>query len=108
MIRILFKLAAVSVLSITLWTIPSFAQNKQFDFDGDTIVVDPKTGKSKSVESLSFKAGIAEARIDQYLVESRFMVRSGLEQAFKDYRVCFRDWNHRKEANGWLTTQTPS
>jgi hypothetical protein len=96
--RKIFKLTAALVLLITLGIIPSFAQNKELDFEGDTIVVDPKTGKSRSVESLSFKAGVAEARINQYLAESRFKVRSGLEQAFKDYRVWFREWNHRKEA----------
>src|SRR5262245_6275437 len=73
------------------------AQQKDFEFEGDVIEVDPTTGNSPSVESLSFKVGISEARINQYLNESRFRVRSGLEQAFKDYRVWFRTFNQREE-----------
>jgi hypothetical protein len=72
-------------------------ETKDLEFEGDTITVSPKTKESPSLESMSVKVGIAETRINDYLNESRFKVRSGLEQAFRDYRAMHHSWEDQEK-----------
>jgi hypothetical protein len=71
-----------------LLAIDTGESQRDFEFEGDNI---------EDIDVLSAKEASSAAKIDQYLNESRFKVRSGLEQAFKDYRVWFRDWNERED-----------
>jgi hypothetical protein len=72
--------------------VASSQDSKDLEFEGDVIEVNPKTRESPTVESMAVKAATAETKIDNYLNESRFKVRSGLEQAFKDFRVILREY----------------